>query len=404
MRGALYIYSSACYDPDMGIPRQSVYTKKTVRTWIEIDTKAIAANVRVFRKIIGPKTKLLGVVKSNAYGHNIYEFSRVLERNKVDWLGVDSLIEAVRIREEGIGLPILVLGFTLPSLYELASNHNIILTLSSFEQLEEMVRGPMRKKPLRVHIKLDTGMHRQGFQWNEEKRLFSALSAARIRGRMRVEGFYTHFAQAKEPSRTEATDMQIREFERWRAAFRAHGYDAVLAHASATGGTLVYPNARYDMVRVGIGLYGHWPSEETKRLLSKRISLSPVLTWRAVVGEVKEVAAGERIGYDFTETLTRLTRVAIVPVGYWHGLRRALSSKGRVLIKGRSAKILGRVSMDMIAVDVSDIPGVKMGTEVTLIGRDGKEEISLEELARFIGTSSYEVLTSLNPLMQRFYQ
>lgn len=380
------------------------YTKKTVRTWVEVDTGAVAKNVRAFRSLIGPKVKLLGVVKSNAYGHNIYEFSRELEKNRVDWLGVDSLVEGVRLREEGIKLPILVLGFTLPALYELAVRHDITLTLSSFEQLGAMTRGPMRRKPLRVHIKLDTGMHRQGFQRSDEGELFLTLAGARLKGRVRVGGLYTHFAQAKEPSRTEATDMQIREFERWREAFASHGYAPLLTHASATGGTLVYPKARYDMVRVGIGLYGHWPSEETERTLGKRLTLFPVLSWRAVVGEVKEVEARERIGYDFTETLVRPTKVAIIPVGYWHGFRRGLSSKGRVLINGKTARVLGRVAMDMIAVDATGIPGVKMGTPVTLIGRDGKEEIRPGELGKFVGTSSYEILTGLNPLIKRFYR
>lgn len=379
------------------------YTKKTVRTWIEVDKRAIAKNVRAFRALVGPKVKLLGVVKSNAYGHNIYEFSRELEKNKVDWLGVDSLVEGVRLREEGIRLPILVLGFTLPVLYELAAAHDIALTLSSFEQLKAMVRGPIRKKPLRVHIKLDTGMHRQGFQWSDEKALFLALAGARLKGRARIEGIYTHFAQAKEPSRTEPTDMQIREFERWREAFRAHGYVSLLTHASATSGALVYPNARYDMVRVGIGFYGHWPSDEIEKGLGKRFTLHPVLSWRAVVSEVKNVSSGDRIGYDFTETLQRPTVVAIIPVGYWHGFRRALSSKGRVLINGKTARVLGRVAMDMIAVDVTDIPKVTMGTVVTLIGKDGKEEIRPSELGKFIGTSSYEILTGINPLIKRFY-
>ncbi len=381
---------------------QRVYTKETVRTWIEIDRKAIAKNYRTFRKLIGPKTKLMSVIKSNAYGHNIYEFSREMQKLGVDWLGVDSVIEGIRIRKEGIKMPILVLGYTLPTLYEEAREEGISVTLSSFEQLDAMMKLSRKKKKLKVHIKIDTGMHRQGFQWNERDLLLHALSTPKAKERLSIEGLYTHFAEAKNPSFSDSTRRQINEFDKWREFFSVHGYHP-LAHASATGGTLLYPNARYDMVRVGIGMYGIWPSGESERALKEKITLHPTLSWHAVVSEVKEVESGERIGYDFTERLTRPTKVAIIPVGYWHGFRRTLSSKGRVLINGRTARVLGRVNMDMIAVDVTDISGVKMGTEVVLIGRSKREEITAGELAKFIGTTPYEVITSLNPLIKRFY-
>lgn len=376
--------------------------KERLRTWIEIDKKAIAHNYRQFRKYVGKRTKMLGMVKSNAYGHNLTEFSQELEKLGIDWLGVDSLVEGIRLRKEGIKAPILVLGFTLPSMYEDARKAQIAITLSSFEMLEHMLTLSKGKKKLMVHVKVDTGMHRQGFQWGQHEKLVELLKQKRSLERIHVEGLYTHFAEAKNPRLAENTNKQVWRFEEWKNYFLEHGLH-VLVHAAATGGTLLYREGYCDMVRIGIGLYGLWPSKSIEDHMSKQFSLKPVLAWKAVVGEVKDVKRDERIGYDFTELLVRDTKVAIVPIGYWHGFRRALSGKGRVLIHGKSARVLGRVSMDMIAVDVTEIPNVKMGTEVVLIGKSGKEEIKAGELADMIGTTHYEVVTTLNPLIKKFY-
>lgn len=374
-----------------------------LRTWIEIDRKAIAHNYRAFRKLIGKNTKFLAVVKSNAYGHNILEFAPEMEALGVDWLGVDALVEARSVRSEGVKAPILVLGFTMPELYEEARARSISITISSFEQLARAMKLSRGKKKLKVHIKVDTGMHRQGFQWDEHERLLRELRKTSASGAVVVEGLYTHFAEAKNPRSGDNTNLQFAEFERWQEAFFAHGFTPIV-HASATGGTLLYPHARLDMVRVGIGCYGLWPSPESERFLGKRFPLKPVLSWHAVVSEVKRVKKGERVGYDFTEILMRESALAIIPIGYWHGMPRLASSRGRVLIKGRTARIVGRVSMDMIVVDVTDIPGVNMGDVATLIGRQGREEIRAGEIAQFSATTHYEILTRLNPLIKRYYR
>ncbi len=370
-----------------------------LRTWIEIDTKAIAHNYRVFRKLIGKKTRLMGVVKSNAYGHSLVQFSRELESLGVDYLGVDSIVEALRLREEKITLPILVLGYTLPEMMGEAALHDIAITISSFSQLREAMHLKT-KKHLRVHIKVDTGMHRQGFQLGDSTRLLSQLGHRM--SKLKVEGLYTHFAEAKNPRSGDHTRRQIKEFHEWIKAFHQAGIDPIL-HAAASGGAMLYPDAHFGMVRIGIGLYGLWPSREAEHYLSKKITLKPILSWKAVVSEVKEVKKGERIGYDFTEILRRESKIAIIPIGYWHGFPRLLSSKGRVLLHGKTARVLGRVSMDMIIVDVTDLPHVKEGDIATLIGRDGKEAIVQRELANFSGTTHYEITTRLNPLMKKFY-
>jgi alanine racemase len=384
-----------CYDVEMK------FIGQPLRTWIEIDTKAIAHNYRLFRKFIGSTVQFMGVVKSNAYGHNLIEFSRELETLGVNWLGVDSITEALALRKEKIKKPILVLGHTLPELYGEAMMHDISITISSLSQLRHaLTLSATNKKKLNVHIKIDTGMHRQGFQLEEQKEVLRLLESPA--SKLVTEGLYTHLAEAKNPRSGDSTRRQLKEFDEWIKVFHVAGIKPIV-HAAATGGTLLYPRAHFDMVRIGIGSYGLWPSEDTERFLSSKINLKPVLAWRARVGEVKEVKKGARVGYDFTEMLTRNSTLAVIPVGYWHGFPRLLSGRGRVLIHGKSARVVGRVSMDMIVVDVTDIPKVKMGDIATLIGKDRSEAITAGEIAKFAATTHYEIVTRLNPLMKKFY-
>lgn len=375
---------------------------RDLRTWIVIDKKAMAHNYRVFRKFIGGKTGLLAVVKSNAYGHNLLEFAPEMEKLGADWLGVDSLPEALAARRVGVKLPMLVLGHTLPSLFSKAREKGVSVTISGISQLAKVLALPRAKKTLKIHIKVDTGMHRQGFQLHEEKKLFDMLTHAE-RGMFQVEGLYTHFAEAKDPRAGGSTRRQIEEFKEWVKKFRDAGFTPIV-HAAATGGTLLYPDAHFDMVRIGIGCYGLYPSSEVERFMGRKLKLEPVLSWKAVVSEVKKVKRGERVGYDFTERLSRDTTLAVIPVGYWHGIPRLCSGQGRVLISGKFARIVGRVSMDMIVVDVTDIPRIKMGDEVTLIGRDRGKVIKAGDIAKLSGTTHYEIVTRLNPLIRKFFR
>ncbi len=376
--------------------------KEVLRTWIDIDTKAIAHNINVMRKEVARTVLFQAVVKSNAYGHGLVDWSKTVERLGMNWLGVDSYVEGETLRSSGVRIPILVLGYTLPALLLPARKAGIAITLSDFEQLEALAVLPRSKDPLRVHLKVDTGMHRQGFQLSDQERLLPLLVGLQKKGGVVIEGLYTHFAKAKDPKDRDAFHRQLHEFETWHDALHSVGIHP-LTHASATGGALLFPKAHFDMVRIGIGMYGLWPSRETERHRSTALSLRPALSWRAMVSEVKMVKKGERVGYDLTELLQRDTAIAIIPVGYWHGFPRALSGKGRVLIHGRSARVLGRVSMNMIVVDVTDVPRVKVGDTATLIGKDRSEAIGAGELASLSGTTHYEILTRLNPLMKKFY-
>lgn len=340
----------------------------------------------------------MAVCKSNAYGHGLYDLAPVLQEMGVDWFSVDSIVEATTLRDKGLHKPILVLGYTLPSRFAEAAKHGVSLTVSSFENLKALarLRGTRR---LKIHLKLDTGMHRQGFlppRWEEVLRLVRTCGR-----RVELEGIYTHFAAAKDPGRRDYTEQQIEEFERAVDYFREAGLRPI-RHANATAGVLNYPRAHYDLARVGIGLMGYWPSSETKRAWEKQVVLKPALSWRTIISETKTLGKGMGIGYDLTETLRRRTAIGICPIGYWHGFPRSLSRVGEVLVRGRRAKVLGTVSMDMIVIDLGRGDGVRVGDVVTVIGRDGRDEITVYEVAGRAGVSHYELLTRLNPLIQKF--
>jgi alanine racemase len=341
----------------------------------------------------------MAVAKSNAYGHGLYDYAPAVERLGADWIGVDSIVEAVRLREIGIRKPVLVLGYTLPARFGDAAGYDISLTISSFENLEALGRSGLEGR-VKVHLKMDTGLHRQGFLPGDVPKLVETLRT-RLSG-LEVEGVYTHFAQAKDPADREYTKLQVEAFEQATAALAAVGYRP-LRHACATAGAFLYPGARYDMVRIGIGLIGLWPSPKTRSALEDRYELRPILTWRTIVSEVKSLPKGAGIGYDLTERLGRDSVVGICPVGYWHGFPRSLSRKGLVLVRGRRVRVLGSVAMDMIVIDLTDVPNAAPEDAVTLIGRDGNDEITAAEAAGRAGQSPYEFLTRLNPLIQKFY-
>lgn len=386
---------------------------KGVRTWIEIDAVSLRRNAEQFLRLLPPETRLMAVVKSNAYGHGLVQAARLLAESRITnqesqktnrsrdseflirdsrlWFGVDSVTEALRLRREGIRQPILVLGYTLPARLGEAAAHNIALTVSTFGTLKAV--SALRARPA-VHIKIDTGMHRQGFLPSETFKLLNLLK----RSGLRPEAVYTHFAAAKDPADRRYTERQLSVFGLVIADMERAGYGGLLRHAAASGGALLFPESRLDMVRVGMGLYGYWPSAESRQTT---VTLRPIMTWKTIISEVKNIPRGALVGYDGTERVKRPTRIAVLPVGYWHGIDRGLSGQGTVLVRGRRARMLGRISMDMTVADVTDIPGVRAGDDAVLIGRQGREAIWADEIGEKIGTTAYEILTRINPLIRR---
>lgn len=358
-----------------------------LRTWIQIDKKKIEHNYNVFRSLISSDARLCGVVKSNAYGHGFFEYAHILSDLGIDYLAVDSIVEGIRLRKEGIEKPIIILGYTLPERMGEAVSNNLSVTISNIESLK-VAKGV---KGIKVHIKIDTGMSRQGFLEKDKEKIFEMLEG------VNVEGVFTHFAYAKNPAFPTDTKKQFERFLGWKDLFTQKGYSPIF-HASATSGTLLFPETHLDMVRVGIGMYGIWPSIECRSALQNRIELKPVLSWKTIISEIKELPKGERVGYDFTETLDKDSKLALCPIGYWHGYPRRLSSIGRVEVGGKLCRVVGRVSMDIIIIDVTDM-GVSVGDEVVLIG----DKFDVYDMARLEDTSWYETITRINPLIKRIY-
>jgi alanine racemase len=288
----------------------------------------------------------------------------------------------------------------LPERIPEANNKGIGITVSSLEYLNRLAERIPAPKKINIHLKIDTGMHRQGVFVSDVPNCLKILKRYK---NIVPEGIYTHFAAAGEPALPQKILGQLNSFKEALALVKNEGFNPI-RHCASTASTINFPATHFDMLRIGIGLYGLWPSEETRAVFSGKVSLKPVLSWKTIVGELKNLSKGSRIGYGFIEAVKRDSRVAILPIGYWHGYPLSLSSKAHVFIKGKRAKVLGRISMDMITVDVTGIKNVKVGDEVVLIGKSGEEEVSADHLADLAGTIKYEIITRLNPLIKRLYK
>lgn len=356
---------------------------KYFKTEVKISKKATFKNISVFRNLIDKKTKLMAVVKSNAYGHGIFTIPKLIEK-KVDWFGVDSMAEARTLRKEGIKKPILVFGYTIPTLYKEAEKKKISLSFYNFEEKKILNKFPK----LKVHIKIDTGMHRQGVYIEDLKRFLKDINPKQI------EGIYTHFAGAKDVKFKPYTLMQIKNFKK-AIEVTSKFTNNFLKHACSTSATIHYPDSYFDMVRVGAGIYGLGLSSKDS------LGTEPILSWESVVAQVKKVRKGFYVGYDLTERVKEERRVVVVPIGYWHGFSRNLSKVGEVLVRGHRAKVLGIVSMDAVVVGFKKGFVPKVGDKVIIIGKSGDDEITVREIGKKSKTVDSEIVTRINPLIPR---
>lgn len=369
------------------------------RVRAEIDLDAILHNMQEMHQLTDPHTKLMAVIKTDGYGHGAVPVARELEDLEyVYGYAVATEEEGLALRAEGIKKPILILGYTFPEQYEALLNAHItpaIFTLESAKLLSETAER--MQMTATVHIKLDTGMGRVGFLVSEE----SADVIAQIAKlpHMMIEGMFTHFAKADETDKTSA-NRQLADFMHMVTMLEKRGVQIPLKHCSNSAGILDLPQANLDIARAGITLYGLHPSEEVQL---GRMDMRPAMSLKSRVVHVKTLPAGYGISYGATYVTPGERRIATIPVGYGDGYARSLSNRGDVLIRGRRAPICGRVCMDQFMVDVTDIPGVCVGDEVTLIGSDGSECITLEELGEKSGRFNYEFACDLGKRIPRVF-
>ncbi len=364
-----------------------------LNTWAEVDLTALRANVRAIKEFVGPRVEMFAVVKANAYGHGAVEVAKAALAAGATRLAVHRVGEGIELREAGIDVPILLLGYAPLAAAPLVARYRLTPTVITRE-FAEALAGYVGE-PLPVHIKVDTGMGRYGLLPEE------VLSFARRLSQMPhifIEGVYTHFATADEADQSYMR-WQFSVFRDVLSALENAGIRPPVRHACNSAATFSFPQAHMDAVRPGIALYGMLPSDEWQ----PPVPLEPVLSLKSRVARVRVLPAGSSIGYGRTFTTDKPTRVALVPIGYGDGYHRILSNRGEVLIRGKRARILGRVSMDQIVVDASAIPDVSMEDEVVVIGKQGEDAIRAEEVARWAGTINYEITTSLLPRVTRVY-
>lgn len=371
--------------------------------WVEIDRSALTHNIHQFRKQIGEKRKFLAMVKANAYGHGILEVSRIALNAGADWLGVHSLEEGILLRKEGFTCPILVVGYIPLGGLKEAVAQDLRLTVYNFETLDTLSRvcDQLQRKAF-LHVKVETGTYRQGIR-KEEALLFAKKALAHPF--LILEGISSHFANIEDTTDHSYAQSQLQNFNKVIGELKKNKIEIPLKHMSCSASAILFPDTYFDMVRAGIGMYGLWPSKETflSCRLQKRepLKLKPVLSWKTRIAQIKKVPKGSFIGYGCTYRASRKSVLAVLPIGYYDGYDRGLSNSSYVLIKGKRAPLRGRVAMDFIVVDTTDIRRVELEDEVVLLGKDGEESISADHLASLVGTINYEIVTRINPLIPR---
>ena len=354
--------------------------------WVEVDKKALQGNINTFKKLLGPKVKFMPVVKSNAYGHGLLEVSSILaKRNQADWLGVNSLDEAATLRKSGIKIPILILGYVPLSRLAEAVRLKVRLTVYNIQTVKALARIKPGGKT-HLHVKLETGTNRQGIGLAEAMELARFISK---HSNMVLEGYSTHFANIEDTADHTYPNYQKSLYREMISRLEEMGYPGEINHTACTAASLIFTDTHHQLARIGLGLYGLWPSRETMLTARDRdslLKLNPVLTWKTRIAQIKTVPSGSYISYGCTYRTTRQTVLAVLPIGYNDGYDRKLSNTAHVLIKGERAPIRGRICMNICLADITDIPGVKLEDEVVLLGRQGQEQISAEQMASWIGT------------------
>lgn len=364
--------------------------------WLRVivDTKALRHNISRFRTLLAAETRLLAVVKSNGYGHGLLIAARAFLSGGADILGVHAWSEAECLRGAGIEAPILVLGPVDAGEAAAAAAADVEITVGSLAGLAEAAAGARPEHPLRIHLKVETGVNRQGIV---ESELDAALRLIDATPGLRLVALSSHYADIEDTTNHGWAEAQRERFEAWCGRLEAAGRTGLARHMSCSAAAILWSQERRDIVRVGVSAYGIWPSGET--LVSARaagraeLALRPALCWSVRVAQVREVPAGESVGYGRTWKAPVDSRIAVLPCGYADGYPRRLSNRAHVLVRGHRAPVRGRICMNLTMVDVTHVPGAAAGDAAVLLGVQGNEAVSAETLADWLDTIPYEVLT-----------
>jgi alanine racemase len=372
------------------------------RTWVEIDEQALISNVKILRSLVVDGARFCAVVKANAYGHGMKEVAQIVSRAGVDAFAVDTISDAVILRELFPSALIITLGFVLFEDYADAIRNNIELTLYDREGILHAEKiAASTASIVRVHLKIETGTSRQGVLFEELGDLLLEIKRGK---HIILSGVSTHFANIEDTNNPEYASLQFSKFTQAIEMIHQAGFSPKHVHCACSAAIFLYPDTHQTFVRAGIALYGIWPSELIGQMVRKQnisCDLHPVLRWKTRIAQIKSLSTGTPIGYGLTERLKQRSRIAVLPVGYWDGYDRHLSSVGEVLIGGYRCKVMGRICMNMMMVDISAVPSVEKEQIATLLGIDGRHEISADELARKIQTIPYEIVTRINPTLPR---
>ena len=363
----------------------------------EIDLDAVDFNIKSIIKRVGGRAKIIGTVKADAYGHGAVEVSEVLAENGVDMFSVAMIDEGINLRNNGIKAPILVLGLTPPEYVKEAVEYDLIQTVSDYNTAEAISKAAkeLNKKAV-IHIKIDTGMGRIGFR--PEKEAFDEIEKISKLENIEINGIFTHFCTSDEKDKT-FTYTQRDRFVYAVTELEKRGINIPIKHASASAGLMDFDDLFFNALRPGIILYGYYPSDD---VMKDRLPLKPVMSLKSYVMYIKNIENGDTIGYGRTYMADEKRTIATIPAGYADGYNRLLSNKGYVLVNGKRAPLKGRICMDQCMADITGI-NVKQWDEVVLMGKQGNEEITADEIAKEIGTISYEVLCMVSKRVPRVY-
>ena len=359
--------------------------------WIEISEQALIHNSKTFRNLLKEGSVLAHVVKGNAYGHGLVECARVFEKNGADYLCVNAFYEAETLRKAGVKIPILILGYVALEELEKVLELDVEITVYNLETIEKLSE---LKKTVRLHLKIETGNHRQGILLEEIREFASAIKKF---PELKLVGVSTHFANLEDSANKDYAFYQLEQFNEAIRQLEALDLKPLYRHCANTATSFLLPEAHFNFVRIGIGSYGLWPSGKKEA----EFELMPALSWKTRVIQIKNVKKDALIGYGCTYKMPHDGKIAVLPVGYYDGFNRLLSNKGQVLIQGKKVPVIGRVAMNMIVVDVTELSEVGLEEEVVLLGRQGNEKITAEEMAELTQTINYEVTTRINERIPR---